>query len=581
LNVNEKSTSPQSAPPLPDTGRAKHATRNLWFKIVGGVVVVGCVLFAVAVDYLVRHAEPILRASVIDTLSARFHSPVELDSLNLSLAHGLEVRGSGLRILYLAGPTQPGLSEVTGKKAVPMLSVNQFTFRISLHDLRNMNTHVARVTVQGLELHIPPHSIHGVMTPSGPQQVAKSPHTSLTVGRIECTDAKIFIETTKPGKEPLEFDIKDLELTDAGIDQPMFYTANVINPKPVGNVRAFGHFGPWQGSDPRSTPIDGHYTFEHADLGSIKGIGGILSSTGEYSGQLGHITIDGTTNTPDFSLDVSNHPLPLFTTFHAFVDGTTGDTTLTNVQAKLLHSEFTTAGTVMRVPGPDGTLGHDIALTVDMPHGRMEEMLILGMKTDPPVMRGVLAMKASLHIPPGDVRVPQKLQLAGNLKIDSVVFSNPKLQDRIDGLSMRAQGKPKEVNAAGSDRKAEVASQMLVNFSLSNAMMTANTLDYEIPGAKVLLTGVYSLDGNIFEFKGHVRTDATASQMLTGWKSALVKPFDGFFKKGGAGVQLPIEVSGTKGDVKFGLAMHDANESTQDMASDVKAKRAAHSPAPH
>jgi hypothetical protein len=574
--VNEKSPSSQSSALQNHTSGANHATRNLWFKIVGGVIAVGILFFAIAADYLVRHAEPILRASVIDTLSARFHSPVELDHLDISLAHGIEVQGSGLRILYLAGPTQPGLAQATGQAPVPMLNVNQFTFRISLHDLRKMNTHVARVTVQGLELHIPPHSTDGVMTSSGPQPVNKSPHYSLTVGKIECTDARIFIETTKPGKEPLEFDIKNLELTDAGISQPMFYTADVINPKPVGNVHAFGHFGPWQGSDPRSTPIDGHYTFEHADLSSIKGIGGVLSSTGEYSGQLGHITIDGTTNTPDFSLDVSNHPVPLFTTFHAFVDGTTGDTTLTNVQAKLLHSEFTTAGAVMRVSEANGTRGHDIALTVDMPHGRMEDMLILGMKTDPPVMRGVLTMKANLHIPPGDVRVPQKLQLAGNLKIDGVVFNNPKLQDRIDGLSMRAQGKPKEVKTAGSDRKAEVASQMLVNFSLSNAMMTANTLNYEIPGAKVLLTGVYSLDGNIFEFKGHVRTDATASQMLTGWKSALVKPFDGFFKKGDAGVQLPIQVSGTKGDVKFGLAMHDANESTKDMAADVKAKRQAH-----
>jgi hypothetical protein len=575
LNLNENGTTPQSP-----KGHADHHTRNLWFKIIGGVVLGGVLLIAIAAEYILRHAEPILRASVIDTLSARFHSPVELDHLDISLVRGIEVRGSGLRILYLAGPTQPGLAQATGQIPVPMLSVHQFTFRVSLHDLRKMNTRVARVTVQGLELHIPPHSQDGIMTPSNPQPVKTIPRYNLSVGKIECTDAKLFIETTKPGKYPLEFDVKDLELTDAGIGKPMLYTADVINPKPTGNVRAFGHFGPWQGSDPRSTPIDGHYLFEHADLHSIKGLGGILSSTGEYTGELGHIAIQGTTNTPDFSLDVSNHPVPLFTTFQGFVDGTTGDTTLTSVQARLLHSEFTTAGTVMRVHTANGGRGHDIALAIDMPHGRIEDMLELGMKTSPPVMRGMLTMKAKLHIPPGDVRVPQKMQLTGELKIDGVMFSNPKLQDRIDGLSMRAQGKPEEVKAASSDRKAQVASQMVASFSLANAMMTVNTLDYDIPGAKVLLTGVYSLDGNIFEFKGHVRTDATASQMLTGWKSTLMKPFDGFFKKGDAGVQLPIEVSGTKGDVKFGLAMHDANESAKDMAADVKAKRQARS-TPH
>jgi hypothetical protein len=574
--LNENGTTPQSP-----KGRANHHMRNLWWKILGGIVLVGILVIAIAAEYILKHAEPILRASVIDTLSARFHSPVELDHLDISLVRGIEVRGSGLRILYLAGPTQPGLAQATGGKPVPMLSANQFTFRVSLHDLRKMNTRVARVTVQGLELHIPPHSTNGILTPSDPQAVNKSPHYNLSVGKIECTDAKLFIETTKPGKDPLEFDVRSLELTDVGVGKPMLYTADVINPRPTGNVRAFGHFGPWQGSDPRSTPIDGHYIFEHADLSSIKGIGGMLSSTGEYSGQLGHIAIQGTTNTPNFSLDVSNHPVPLFTTFQGYVDGTTGDTTLTNVQAKLLQSEFTTAGTIMRVHQSNGARGHDIALTVDMPHGRIEDMLELGMKTSPPVMRGVLTMKAKLHIPPGDVRVPQKMQLSGNLKIDGVAFGNPKLQDRIDGLSLRAQGKPNEVKTASNDRKAEVTSTMVVNFSLANAMMTVNTLNYEVPGAKVLLTGVYSLDGSLFEFKGHVRTDATASEMLTGWKSTLMKPFDGFFKKGDAGVQLPIEVSGTKGDVKFGLAMHDANESAKDMAADIKAKRQAQIVHPH
>ena len=66
--------------------------------------------------------------------------------------------------------------------------------------------------------------------------------------------------------------------------------------------------------------------------------------------------------------------------------------------------------------------------------------------------------------------------------------------------------------------------------------MNVNDLHYQIPGALVLMNGVYSMDGNLFEFKGHVRTDATASQMVTGWKSWLLKPVDPFLKKNGAGL---------------------------------------------
>ena len=49
-----------------------------------------------------------------------------------------------------------------------------------------------------------------------------------------------------------------------------------------------------------------------------------------------------------------------------------------------------------------------------------------------------------------------------------------------------------------------------------------------------------------FEFHGKVRTEATASQMTTGSKSLLLTPFDGLLKKNGAGLELPIKVTGTR-----------------------------------
>jgi hypothetical protein len=542
-----------------------HRVRNRWLAAVAIAVGVFVVAFAITAEYVARHAGPILRSSVVATLSDRFHSPVELDSLDISVAKGLQVHGRGLRIFYLAGPTQPDLKQKQGLPAPPMLSVNDFTFRTTLDSLLHLRVNLARVDVNGMELHIPPHT-GGHISHIAPPKT----RIQLTVAKIYCKNVKLVIETAKPDKAPLEFDVQNVELTDAGAGQPMLYVANVINPKPIGDVHASGHFGPWQSDNPRTTPLDGHYTFTHADLNSIKGLGGILSSTGQFGGQLNHITIDGTTSTPNFSLDISNHPVPLETKFHAYVDGTTGDTTLDPVEATLLHSPFTTQGIVMNIHGK----GHDIALTVDMPRGRIEDLLQLGMKAKAPIMRGaVVGMHAKLHIPPGDVRVAQKIQLSGKLSIQGVEFSNATVQDRVDGFSMRAQGKPKDVKAAGNDRKAEVASQMAVDFSLGNGIVTVKSLHYQIPGAEVNLDGVDSLDGNIFEFKGHLRTDARASQMVTGWKSILLTPFDSLFKKSGAGVQLPVSISGTSSDVHFGLAMHDADESTKQMEADIKALR--------
>ena len=95
-------------------------------------------------------------------------------------------------------------------------------------------------------------------------------------------------------------------------------------------------------------------------------------------------------------------------------------------------------------------------------------------------------------------------------------FNNPAIQDKVDGLSARAQGKPKEVAAYSTDQEAEVSSMMSASFRWAHGLMTVDDLHYQIPGALVLMNGVYSMDGNIFEFKGHVRTEATASQMVTG-----------------------------------------------------------------
>ena len=44
-----------------------------------------------------------------------------------------------------------------------------------------------------------------------------------------------------------------------------------------------------------------------------------------------------------------------------------------------LHSEFTARGTVTKI----GNDGHDIALDVDMPNARIEDMLQLAVKTEP------------------------------------------------------------------------------------------------------------------------------------------------------------------------------------------------------
>ena len=131
---------------------------------------------------------------------------------------------------------------------------------------------VHRVYLKGLRLNIPPKGQRG----EGGN--LRSRKIKIYVDEFDCEKAQLIINTIVPGKLPLEFDISKLDMRKIGPGQPLRFTATLVNPKPVGDVQSTGFFGPWQADDPRSTPVRGDYSFSNADLGTIKGIGRILSS---------------------------------------------------------------------------------------------------------------------------------------------------------------------------------------------------------------------------------------------------------------------------------------------------------------
>jgi hypothetical protein len=514
---------------------------------------------ALAVRWGLQQMQPMLRRKVVETLSARFHSPVELDRLDVSMRRGVLVTGGGLRILYLAGPTKPDVRP----NAPPMLVVDSFEFGTGWRELLRPTTRVVMVKVKGLQVNIPPKGERGEQMPDNPKRKGQ-PALGIAVDRIECTDAKVTIETSNPGKKPLEFAISSVTLTDVGLKKPFNYEAMLVNPKPVGDVHSTGHFGPWQDDNPRDTPLDGSYEFTHADLSSIHGIAGILASTGKFTGTLGEIAVEGEADVPEFRLDVSDHALPLHTEFQAVVDGTTGDTRLDAVKARVGRSELTASGAVTRGVGAPG---HNTDLHVVMEQGRIEDMMALSMKGNPTLMRGALATKVHFELPPGPVSVSRKMRLAGTFAITGAMLNNPKMQEQIDSMSMRAQGKPKLANAQDAE---VVGSSVSGKFSQADAVLDVSELNFQIPGATALMEGQVQLVGSTYEFHGKVRTEAMASQMTTGWKSLLLTPFDKLLKKNGAGLELPIKVTGTKSTYDLRLDFPHDTHAPQGLPSPTK-----------
>ena len=538
-----------------------------WVAFAGLLGASIAVVLVIALHWASRNAGPILRKRVIATLEERFRSPVQLDRLNVRLVNGIEVSGGGLRIINF-GEKQP--SGVNPAEDQPMLSVDSFDFHTTVRQLLEPTMRVDLVHVRGMNLNIPP---KGRRAPLLRPKKHKARDAGVVVDKIVCSDMTLTIETDKPDKLPLVFEIHDVTLKDIGPNRPFLFDAKLVNPQPVGDIHSTGQFGPWNGEEPRDTPVQGEYSFTNADLGPIKGIAGTLSSVGKYGGTLSNIGVTGTTDTPNFSLDVSDHPVHLRTAFDATVDGTTGDTRLNQVHAMFLNTAMDVTGMVSQAksrpakvgdrpgrthpakagPEPEEVVrGHHIDLTVVTRQARIEDILALGVKARPPIMRGALALQAHLTIPPGDESVSKKIRIQGRFGVRGATFSNANWQRTLDKLSERAEGHPKQANALDAER---VESQMSGSFTLGRALLTIPDLQYEIPGAKVNLAGKYGLDGKTFDFAGTVQTDASASGMLTGWKHWAAMPFDPLLKKDGAGTEVPVKITGTKSDMKFGVDM--------------------------
>src|SRR5262249_53991576 len=186
------------------------------------------------------------------------------------------------------------------------------------------------------------------------------------IERCFVTDAALVLLPRDRRKRPLRFQVHDLKLESAGDAVAMDYDAQLRNPQPPGEIRSAGKFGPWNSDEPGDTPLNGAYTFNHADLSVFRGIAGILNSNGRFEGQLDSITARGEAAVPDFRLTRSGNPVSLRTRFEVLVDGTNGNTTLKPVIATLGETDFKTSGAVFK---NEGDPHRSVVLDVLMPEG--------------------------------------------------------------------------------------------------------------------------------------------------------------------------------------------------------------------
>lgn len=477
------------------------------------------------------------RQAVIAQLSKRLDSTVELQSFKMRLLPRLSAVGTGLAIYH------------HGRRDVaPLISIRQFA--VSGGFIQLLRGHVNQVTVEGLDIMIPPRdqqenddkprdSVNG----DSPKKDYDSAMRSMVIDRLETLDARVTILKSDPRKSPKVWTVHRLRMQSVG-DQSMPFEALVTNAVPPGEIATEGTFGPWDRQEPGRTPLQGTFQFDRADLSVFKGISGILSSTGSFEGELGRIDVDGETDTPDFTVDVGGHPVALHTVYSATVDGTNGDTILNRIDASFLETSLVAKGRVIdTTPGQPGRM---VKLEVAIDKGRVDDVLLLAVKSMRPLV-GTLSLQTSLIIPPGNRDVVEKLKLDGQFTMSNAHFTNVNVGQKITELSQRARGKQPDAE------EKPVGCDFAGQFRLDEGRLSIPAVAFDIPGAGVRLAGYYNLKQEDMDFRGSLLTDAKVSQMTSGWKSWLLKVIDPLFGRDGGGSSIPIKVTGTRKAPSFGL----------------------------
>jgi hypothetical protein len=497
-----------------------------------------------------RRIDEFTRAWIVGDLEQRFHSKVALGRIHVSAFPEASVTGEDLTIQYH-----------NRDDLAPMFRVSRFVFHLGLLGALQAPHRVSDVRIEKLTITIPRRSERKGQKPPWPPGLVAG---EVLLDEVHCVDANLIILPEDPGKEPLDWAIHDLVLQSVALDKPFHFVGKLTNAKPQGEIATEGEFGPWNLDEPGDTPVSGEYNFSNANLDPFPGIRGTLSSTGKYQGRLGKLAVEGQTDTPNFSLDNVGKPVPLHTEYSATVDGTNGDTFLHSVRATLVRSLILVEGQIVNVKGQ----GHDIVLDVSAPEARIQDVLSLALKFDKPLVTGAAKIKAKLQLPPGKTKVLEKMILDGQFGVDDAQWSSPAVREKLEALSRTAEGKPKDEDAGSA------ISDLGGRFRLEKSAIQFSELSFTVPGAAIELTGSYEIEPGAIDLKGHLRTKAKLSEMTTGAKSFFLKAFDPFFKKGDAGAELPITISGSRDHVNFGVSVFHKTVKKTVSPSTVSSPRA-------
>jgi len=290
------------------------------------------------------------------------------------------------------------------------------------------------------------------------------------------------------------------------------------------------------------TPVTGEFTFTDVKLSDIGGIRGGLTSKGSFHGNLAGIEVAADSDIPDFAVGKAQ-PTRISATCSAAVNALNGDVLLHAVDLRLMQTMIHVQGSIAGAP-------KQTVLDLFVNKGRTEDILHPFLRSASPIA-GLLKLHSHAVLAPGThgESFLQRLKMDGSFELPTERLTNPRTEQSLSAFSGRAQGQP---SPPPDSENADVLSSLSGSVHIQDGVAHASRLDFEFPGASVLVNGTFDLRSETVNMQGDVRMQTDISHVTTGFKSALLKPLAPMFKKKHAGAVVPIAITGKSGQFKIG-----------------------------
>jgi hypothetical protein len=386
----------------------------------------------------------------------------------------------------------------------PLITLQKLTIQGSFLGL--LTKHLSAIRADGAHLVIPPFA-------TGEARLLNISRLKAVVGELVANGAVLEFTPRDPGKSRLKFEVHEFVLQ-------IWAAMERCRSKrrcPTRNHREkYARLAAW---------VRGVY----------RGIGGILSSDGKFQGMLKHLSVEGSTDMPDFEVTSSAHKVGLSTQFRAFVNATNGDVELREVSAHLGNTIIVSQGSIAAQPGQKSKTA---SLDMVVKDGRIQDLLLLFVKAQRSPLTGVVSLRANAAIPPEQRPFLQKVKVEADFGIDSGRFTDSSTQQTVDKLSERAEGeKSEDPESVLSDLKGHVV--------LKDGIANFSSLSFEVPGAVAQMHGTYDPVSERIDLRGILHIQAKLSDATTGIKSFLIKALNPFLKNDHPGAEVPVRITGT------------------------------------